>query len=738
MKNKILKIEGMSCAVCAKAVERACKKLDGVSSASVNFATEKLNISYDENNTSLEEISSAIQKAGYKALDNESPKIESNVDDSKEKILFFLFFTLPLLYISMGHMMGLALPKFLDAETMPFNFALSQFLLTLPVIICAKKFYTVGFKNLFKLNPNMDSLVALGTSSAFLYSFYALMQIHLGKLHYVHELYFESAAVIICLISLGKFLEARAKKKTTEAISKLVNLRPTSARVLRDNVEEEISVDEIQVGDILISRAGESIATDGIILEGSAAIDESMISGESLPVLKSVGDKIIGATINQNSYIKYRASAIGQDTTLAKIISLVEEAQASKLPIAKLADKICFYFVPTVIFLATISFAFWYFAGLGLGFSTKIFVSVLVIACPCALGLATPTAIMVATGRGAEQGILVRNGEALENLAKITHIVLDKTGTITEGRAELSDIKNFSSYTEDDLIQLVASVEQASSHPLALAILNEAKKRKIDLLELNDFKNFVGKGVSGKIKNMELCVANLDFLREQNIEVSEEEISLANTFSENAKTPLFVSLDKKVVAIFAVSDKIKESSLAAIEKIKSLGIKVSMLSGDNEKTAKVIAKAVAIDNVIAEVLPDEKASHVQKLKDEKEKLAFVGDGINDAPALALADVSIAIGSGTDVAIEVADIVLMHSDLMDVYAAIILSRKTIENIKQNLFWAFAYNIIGIPVAMGVLRLWSLPFLNPMLAGLAMSLSSLSVVTNALRLKKIKLN
>ena len=653
-----------------------------------------------------------------------------------EMFIISAIFTVPLLYIAMGHMIGLPLPRLFDPMVNSSVFALTQLFLTIPVVVMGYKFYTVGFKTLFKGSPNMDSLIAIGTSAAVLYGIFATIQILKGNTGYVMDLYFESAATIITLITLGKYLEAVSKGKTSEAIKRLMGLAPKTATVIKDGKEIEINIDEVEVGDVILVKPGEKIPVDGEVIEGSTSVDESMLTGESIPVEKNVGDKIIGASINKNGTIKFKATKVGKDTTLAQIIKLVEEAQGSKAPIAKLADVISGYFVPIVIALAILSGLAWYLIGKESAvFSLTIFISVLVIACPCALGLATPTAIMVGTGKGAEHGVLIKSGTALETAHRIDTIVFDKTGTITEGKPKVTDIVASEIITENELLRLAASAEKGSEHPLGEAIVKEAEEKGVDFIKLAGFKAIPGHGIEVKIDEKNILLGNKKLMVDRQVSLEDFE-KTSNRLAEEGKTPMYVAIDGKLAGIIAVADTVKENSKKAIETLHKLGIEVVMITGDNRRTAEAIAKQVGIDRTLAEVLPQDKANEVKKLQDEGKKVAMVGDGINDAPALAQADIGIAIGSGTDVAMESADIVLMRSDLMDVPIAIQLSKSTIKNIKENLFWAFGYNTLGIPVAMGILYLFGGPLLNPMIAAAAMSLSSVSVLTNALRLRNFK--
>ncbi|MDD7794795.1 heavy metal translocating P-type ATPase [Clostridium sp. 'White wine YQ'] len=738
--SKIFKIEGMTCAACVRAVERAVNKVEGVNSGSVNLATEKLTIEYDSSKVRSMDIMAAVEKAGYKAKEEEETQEETEDVKLKEskalwkRFIISAIFTVPLLIIAMGHMLGFMLPGIIDAEMNPMTFALVQLILVIPVVVAGKKFYKVGFKSLFSGNPNMDSLIAIGSGAAILYGLFAIYQISIGNHEYTMDLYFESAATILTLITLGKFLESKTKGRTSEAIKKLMGLAPKTATIIKDGKELVIPIKEVIVGDVILVKPGEKLPVDGEVIEGNTSIDESMLTGESIPVEKVIGSKVIGASINKNGSIKYKATRVGKDTALAQIVKLVEEAQGSKAPIAKLADIISGYFVPVVMTLAVLSAGTWFLFGKGTIFSLSIFISVLVIACPCALGLATPTAIMVGTGKGAENGVLIKGGEALETTHKIQTIVFDKTGTITEGKPKVTDIitKN---YDERQLLLYAASAEKASEHPLGEAIVEKAKEENLDFVKVENFKAISGKGIEAVIEGKKYYLGNLKLMVEQ--EISLEDLKEASdNLSKEGKTPMYIAENGLLVGIIAVADTIKASSKKAIETLHSMGIQVAMLTGDNKNTAEAIAREVGIDKVIAEVLPENKAEEVSKLQNEGKKVAMVGDGINDAPALAKADIGIAIGSGTDVAIESADIVLMRSDLMDVPTAIQLSKKTIKNIKQNLFWAFGYNVLGIPVAMGVWYALGGRLLNPMIAALAMSFSSVSVLLNALRLKGFK--
>ena len=743
-----LPIGGMSCAVCAKRVEKAISELEGVADVNVNFAAEKAFVTYNPQKVRPSAMKEAVLKAGYQPLENKGAgaededrkRREKEINTMKKKFIAAAIFAFPLLYIAMVPMIKfVSLPgaKMLDGLMMnyPLFYALLEFFLTVPVICVGYRFYTVGFKSLFQKSPNMDSLIAVGTTAAVAFSLYNTFQIAKGNFEAVHSLYFESAGVIITLILLGKMLEAVSKGKTGEAIKKLMGLAPKTAFVIQNGAETEIPVEEVEIGDIIIVKPGSKIPVDGVVIEGHTAIDESMLTGESMPVDKKAGDKVYAASLNTTGTVKFRAEKVGSDTALAQIIKLVEQAQGSKAPIAKLADIVAGYFVPAVIAIAVASGIAWFIGTGDFKFALTIFISVLVIACPCALGLATPTAIMVGTGKGAENGILIKSGEALETAHKINAIILDKTGTITEGKPSVTDLICTKNFTQEKLLQLAASAEKNSEHPLGQAIVRGAQEKSLALLEAENFNSITGQGIEAQIAGLSVFVGNRKMMEEKNISVKELEKD-ADRLAEEGKTPVFVAADGQPAGIVAVADVVKKSSRTAIENLHKMGIEVAMITGDNKKTAEAIARQVGIDRVLAEVLPQDKAFEVKKLQQEGRKVAMVGDGINDAPALAQSDIGIAIGSGTDVAMESADIVLMHSDLTDVPTAILLSKKTIRNIKQNLFWAFGYNTIGIPVAAGVLYLFGGPLLNPMLAAAAMSLSSVSVLTNALRLKRFK--
>ena len=739
IKDYTFKVEGMTCSACANRVERVTQKIEGVELAVVNFATEKLTIKLDADVASYGQVKAAVEKAGFQLVSEEDTiKGEEKKHDEASKLLIrfiiSLIFAVPLLIISMGHMVGMPLPHLIDPMMNPFNFGIVQLILTLPVVMAGYKFYQVGIKNLIQLSPNMDSLIAIGTLTAFFYSVFGIYKITQGDASYAMHLYFESAAVILTLITLGKYLEAVSKGKTSQAIKALMGLAPKTATIERNGRELEVPIEEVVVGDLVLVKPGEKLPVDGEVIEGSTAIDESMLTGESIPVEKTVGSLVIGASVNKTGFIKYKATKVGRDTALSQIVKLVEDAQGSKAPIAKMADIISAYFVPIVIGLAILSSVAWLLAGETGVFALSIFISVLVIACPCALGLATPTAIMVGTGKGAEYGVLIKGGEALETTHKLSKLIFDKTGTITEGKPKVTDIVT-TNLSEEQLLIYAASAEKGSEHPLGEAIVRAAIDRGYQLCELQSFNAIPGHGIEVSIQGKQMLLGNKKLMIEKTIDVS----SLSETSDQLAydgKTPMYMAIDGQLAGIIAVADTVKESSKKAIETLHQMGIKVAMITGDNQKTADAIARQVGIDLVLAEVLPADKANEVKKLQETGVKVGMVGDGINDAPALAQADIGIAIGSGTDVAIESADIVLMKSDLMDVSTAIKLSKATIRNIKENLFWAFAYNVLGIPVAMGLLHLFGGPLLNPMIAAAAMSLSSVSVLLNALRLRRFK--
>lgn len=751
MKSQKFDIKGMTCSACSTAVDRNVKKLEGINEVNVNLLNNSMIVKYDENVLNNETIIKKVQDAGYEAFlvengkktqknstEENLGKIETN--ELKNRLIISFIFAIPLFYISMGHMLNWYLPHLFHGYSNAITFSFTQFLLALPIVFINIKYYKVGFKTLYKGSPNMDSLIAIGTSAAMIYGVFSIYKIGYGLgnndidmvIQYSHDLYFESAAIVLTLITLGKFLEARAKENTSEAINKLINLTPKIALVLRNNQEIEIPVDELVLKDIVIVKPGNIVPTDGVIIFGNSSIDESMLTGESLPVSKKVGDKVIGASINKSGSFKFEVTKLGEDTVLSQIIKLIEEASSSKAPISKLADRISAIFVPTVIVISILATVTWLFLGYSFEFALSIGIAILVISCPCALGLATPTAIMVGTGKGAQNGILIKSAESLEIAHTINTVVIDKTGTITEGKTQVTDIFTSEKITQDKLLQLCATIEKNSEHPLADAILKKIQEKEIELLNATDFEALNGLGIKAKVEDRVFYIGNKKLLDSKNISLDlfyEKSEKLAN----EAKTPIFIADENEVLGLIAISDVVKPTSKDAILEFEKMGLEVIMLTGDNYKTANAIAKQININNVIAEVLPQDKEKEIQKLQSLGKKVAMIGDGINDAPALVRADVGIAIGAGTDVAIESANIVLVKSDLLDAVKAIQLSNAVIKNIKQNLFWAFFYNIIGIPLAAGVFYTilgWKL---SPMFAGAAMSLSSVTVVLNALRLK-----
>jgi Cu+-exporting ATPase len=775
-------VGGMTCAACAQRVEKAIRKLEGVETVAVNLATEKATVVYNPQTIRIAAIKSAIEQAGYQALDfskggavdEDRLRKEGEIKTLWTKFIVAVTFAVPLLYTAMAPMIkwvNLPFPKALSPMNFPLIYALTELVLVIPIIIAGYRFYTVGFKNLLHRSPNMDSLIAVGTTAASAYSLYNVWQITQGNFKAVDALYFETAGVIIALILLGKSLEAVSKGRTSEAIKKLMGLAPKTAIIIEQGTEKEIPIDEVIPGDVIVVKPGAKIPVDGTVIEGHTAIDESMLTGESMPVDKGAGDKVYAATINSNGSIRFKAEKIGSDTALAQIIKLVEDAQGSKAPIAQMADIVSGYFVPIVCAIAVLAGVAWFVAAsVGLvavpagkpvlEFALTIFISVLVIACPCALGLATPTAIMVGTGKGAENGILIKGGEALETTHKIQTIVFDKTGTLTEGKPNVTDVivrggslpPRFSKASatplsggsapatppptpEALLLQIAASAERGSEHPLGQAVVQGAREQGLELFTASHFEALTGRGIEAEINGVKALIGNRLLMDERGIALADLGAD-SDRLAGEGKTPVYVALDGKIGGIVAIADVVKPSSKAAIESLHKMGIEVAMITGDNEKTAAAIARQVGIDRVLSEVLPQDKSNEVKKLQEAGRKVAMVGDGINDAPALVQADIGIAIGSGTDVAIESADIVLMRSDLMDVPTAINLSKRTIRTIKQNLFWAFGYNVLGIPVAAGVLYLFGGPLLNPIFAAAAMSLSSVSVLTNALRLKQFK--
>ena len=754
--KKSFEVTGMTCSACSSHVEKSVRKLQGVAAVSVNLLQNRMQVEYDDKALSDEAIMEAVEKAGYGACPLEQAKqgkakqerrpqnaMGQELASMRRRLWVSIAFLIPLMYISMGHMMGLPLPGFFHGAANAVTLAFTQLLLTLPILYVNRKYYQVGFKTLLRGAPNMDSLIAIGSSAAVVYGLVAIYAIGWGLGHgdmrlveqYSMDLYFESAGTIVTLITVGKYLEARSKGRTSDAISKLMNLAPKTAVVLREGEEVSIPLDQVQVGDTVVVRPGQSVPVDGIVLEGSSAVDESALTGESIPVEKGPGDKVIGATVNRSGYFTFRASKVGDDTTLAQIIRLVEEANSSKAPIAKLADRVSGIFVPTVIAIAIVAAAVWLLLGYPVDFALSIGIAVLVISCPCALGLATPTAIMVGTGKGAENGILIKSAESLEIAHQVDTVVLDKTGTVTMGRPVVTGLMPAGGVDPAELMTLAASVEARSEHPLAVAIVERAKQEGLTLRDAADFAATAGQGVSAVVDGQRILAGNLKMMREASVPLEGLD-SAAAEWANQGKTPLYFSREGRMLGLIALEDEVKPTSRAAIDAMKAMGMKVVMLTGDNKATAAAIQRRMGISRVVAEVMPQDKEEEVRRLQAEGRKVAMIGDGINDAPALARADVGIAIGAGTDVAIESADIVLMKSDLMDAVTAVQLSRATIRNIRQNLFWAFFYNSVGIPLAAGVfygLLGWKL---NPMFGAAAMSLSSVCVVGNALRLKLFK--
>ena len=763
MKEKF-DVTGMTCSACSSRVEKCVSKLEGVEEVTVNLLTNSMQVKYDENVLEEQGIIDAVVHAGYGASparessgfaggskgapagqaqrqqgENGKNPVQEHLEYMKKRTFWSFVFLIPLMYVSMGHMIGAPLPGFLHGMVNAVAFAMTQFLLCLPVLYINRGYFTKGFSTLLHGAPNMDTLIAVGSAASLVYGIFAIYRMGYGLgvqdmelvERYLHDLYFESAVMILALINIGKYLEARSKGKTSQAIEKLMDMAPKTAFVERDGMVLEIPAEEILPGDVLQVKPGSSVPADGVILEGSTSVDQAAITGESIPVQKNPGDSVIAATMNKAGFFRMKATKVGKDTTFAQIIRLVEDASASKAPIAKMADKIAGVFVPVVMAIALITGIAWVIAGAEFEFALSCAISVLVISCPCALGLATPVAIMVGTGKGAENGILIKSGEALEVTHNIQSVVLDKTGTITQGTPEVTDIQAFG-VSDQELLQIAGALEKKSEHPLAEAVLEKAKEEDLMLPEVQEFQAVPGKGIQGKIQGIQYYAGNLKFMEEQQIDTSKVEKQVER-LAEEGKTPLIFATEEQVLGILAAADLVKPTSAQAIRELKKLGIQVIMLTGDNERTAKAIQKQLDLDTVIAEVLPQDKEREVAKLQAEGKTVAMVGDGVNDAPALARADVGIAIGAGTDVAIESADIVLMKNDLLDVVTAVGLSKAVIRNIRENLFWAFFYNACGIPLAAGLLYPVFGLKLSPMFGAAAMSLSSLFVVSNALRLR-----
>lgn len=752
--KQTFQVTGMTCSACSAHVEKAVNKLEAVAKAEVSLMTNSMSVEYNADVISPQDIIHAVEQAGYGAslpqkdkaapLPDPNSQLSQELGAMKRRLIWSFVFLIPLFYISMGHMLGAPLPSFLVGMENALAFGLTQLLLTLPILYINDAYYKVGFKTLWHRAPNMDSLIAVGSAAAVIYGIFAIYQIGYGLGHgdmelvarYHMDLYFESAGMILTLITLGKFLEKRSKGKTSQAINRLMDLAPKTAHVLRDGGEVEIPVEEVRVGDHIVVRPGQSIPVDGVVVEGSSAVDESALTGESLPVDKGPGDKVAAASMNRSGSFTFEALRVGEDTTLAQMIRLVEEAAASKAPIAKLADKVAGVFVPVVMAIAAVTALVWFFvSGYDVTKALTAGVAVLVISCPCALGLATPVAIMVGTGKGAENGILIKSAEALETLHSIDTVVLDKTGTLTQGKPVVTDILPGSDMDDDGLLLLAACLEGPSEHPLAAAIVEEAGRRGLSTAAVTNFTAIHGRGVRATLKDRAFLAGNQAMMEEAGISLGDFP-QKAEELAAQGKTPLYFADEKQVLGVIAVADTPKPTSAQAVSAFRQLGLDVVMLTGDNQRTADAIGKELGVTQVMAQVLPQDKEAKVRQLQETGKKVAMVGDGINDAPALARADVGLAIGAGTDVAIESADIVLMKSDLLDAAAAVELSRATIRNIKENLFWAFFYNTLGIPLAAGVFYHWTHWQLNPMFAAAAMSLSSFCVVSNALRLRFFK--
>ena len=741
-------VSGMTCASCQANVQKAVEKL-GVDFVNVNLISETMTVSYDDGKISENDIIKAVEKIGYGAKPKNKKILKENnktFDEEKivkNRLIISFIFLIPLMYISMGHMINLPLPHFLMGARGSVNFAFLQFLLTLPIVFVNRIFYISGFKALFNKASNMDTLVGLGSFAALIYGIFAIMRMAYGLgfekfeivENYRHNLYFESSAMILTLITLGKYFEKKSKGQTKKSLESLMDLAPKKARILKDKKEVEILVEDLKKGDLILVRPGEAIPVDGIVKEGSSLVDESAITGESIPVNKNIGDEVISATLNKQGSFIFEATKVGEDTTLSKIIELVNQANETKAPIAKLADKISEIFVPTVMIISLITFVVWMILGYGFEFSLNFAISVLVISCPCALGLATPMAIMVATGKSAQFGLLFKNAESLENLHKVDTILLDKTGTITEGRPQVTDI--ISEIDENEFIKIASSIENNSEHPLSHAISEYAKSKNIQAKNIEDFEAISGKGIKAKYENKIYYGGNISLMKEKNIDLKSYE-KKADKFSNEGKTSMYFADEKNVIGIIAVQDKPKNLSKIAIDEMKKMGYEVRMITGDNEKTAEAIKNALNIDEKYAEVLPQDKEKEIKNLQKLGKKVLMVGDGINDAPALARSDVSMAIGNGTDVAIESADIILINNNILDIVSALKLSKSTIKIIKENLFWAFFYNIIGIPLAAGLLYPAFGLKLSPMFGAFAMSFSSIFVCLNSLRLRKFKAN
>ena len=735
MQKIVLKIEGMTCSACSNGLEKYLNKQDGIISASVNLVMATAQVEYDEQKVDRKMLDTFVKKAGFKSLGEYTGKEEEN-NHKKDKILFIIFGVLAviLLYISMGHMIGLPIFKFLNMHENPINYSVTLFILTILFLVYGFDIIKSGFKNLIHKAPNMDTLVAIGVLSSFLYSTYSMVMIIRGDNSFVHELYFESSAIVIFFIKLGRYLDGISKDKTKEAIQKLVQITPSKAIVKIDGKEKEVTIDEIQKGDTVVSHAGDRISVDGKIISGKAHLDESFLTGESKPVSKKQGDKVIAGSINYDGYLEYEAEKIGRDSTISQIVKLVVEASNTKAPIARVADKVSGYFVPIVILIAIVSFIAYLVLGFDIGEALTTFVTILVVACPCALGLATPLAIVVSEGKCAKNGILVKKSEILENARNINTIVFDKTGTLTYGKLKISKVLNYSSnLNEEEILRIAGSIEARSTHPIAKAFEEYLKEYKLGKYNIEEFKNLSGLGITGKVEGKEYLLGNYKILEHFNIENNEEKIKEEESkLAKEGNSIIYVVEENKIIALIGVNDLVRENVKDVIKKLNENNIETIMLTGDNEETAKLIAKEIGISKVIADVVPEEKTKTIKELKKEGRAVMMCGDGINDSPALATADIGVSVNSGTDIAMDSSDVILMKNDLSRILDLITISKKTIRNIKQNLFWAFFYNSLMIPIAIGVLKPIGIS-INPMIAGLAMTLSSLTVILNALRLR-----
>ena len=752
METKKYDVVGMTCSACVAHVEKSVRNLTGVQHVTVNLLSNSMLVEFDQKTLTSDKIIQSVQDAGYEAFEKDQilvktavPKVNHALKEQKEmkkRVMRSFLFLIPILYLSMGQMLGLPIPSFFSDGNNALIFAFTLFLLTIPVYIINQDFFIHGFRSLWKLSPTMDALVAIGSSAALMYGIFAIFRMAYGLGHdnmtivhqYSHDLFFESGATILTLITLGKFLEAKSKRQTSDALTKLIDSTPQTATVFRNGIETEVPIENVKVNDIISVRSGEKIPVDGILESGSGSVDESALTGESMPVFKQNGDTVMSASINRTGYFTFKATKVGSDTTLAQIILLMEEASSSKAPISRLADQISRVFVPVVMGISLLSMIIWLLAGYPFEFALSIGISVLIISCPCALGLATPVAIMVGTGKGAECGVLFKSAEALEMGGKINTILLDKTGTLTEGTPKVTDITAFSDFNETELLKIAASIEKLSEHPLSNAITDKAEESKLELYSVSNFNNIPGKGISGEINGKTYFIGNKSFISEKiNTSILDK---LMEMYARDGNTPLIITDNKNILGVIAVADVLKPTSVEAVRYLKNLGLKAILVTGDNKRTAMAIQKMINLDDVIAEVLPQDKDKAVITFQNDGSKVAMVGDGINDAPALMRSDLGFAIGAGTDIAIESADVVLMRSDLLDVVSGIRLSRAVLRNIKQNLFWAFFYNVVGIPLAAGLFYTalgWKL---SPMFAALAMSISSVTVVMNALRLRTFK--